>query len=282
MNAVFLLACILTGIGGYGILCHMSGIPGPGETIRSFSGRTRGLLLGTVRKALRSSPERRRHLAVLLHAAGNPESPADYCAGRLRTVLCFLLVGIPAALLLNQPSACIFFFGVGFLKAWSADRKTRRRAEEWRKSLRKECTRFASYLSGALKHGDRDVLGLLERYRKTASRPAFAKELEITVADMRTGSYEEALLSLCARTGLSELVQIVRGLEGVLQGNDEAPYFDRVCRDLENAEEADLSKEAQTRPAKLLKYQFLLMTASLLLMGCALIVSLLTALQQMF
>ncbi len=68
-----------------------------------------------------------------------------------------------------------------------------------RGAIENELPRFALTLEQELK-GSRDVLRIFETYKKNAG-PEFRCELDITVADMKSGSYEAALSRLEARVG---------------------------------------------------------------------------------
>lgn len=109
----------------------------------------------------------------------------------------------------------------------SADKIVSNRRHE----IEKDLPRFASSISQELKN-TRNVLAILEGY-KSSARPAFRKELLITIGDMKSGSQEVALNHLDSRVGSSMLSDVVRGLLGVLHGDDESNYFDILSHDLD-------------------------------------------------
>ena len=65
----------------------------------------------------------------------------------------------------------------------------------------------------------RDVLSIVENYKKNAGEE-FSNELEILAADMRSSSYEAALTRFEARINSPMLSDVVRGLIGVLRGDE--------------------------------------------------------------
>jgi len=77
---------------------------------------------------------------------------------------------------------------------------------------------------------DRDVLKILTSYRRVAGKD-FGAELDQTIADMKTGNYENALIRFETRIGSPMLSDVIRGLIGVLRGDDQRMYFKmiRIC-----------------------------------------------------
>ena len=115
-----------------------------------------------------------------------------------------------------------------------------------------ELPRFAMTIEQELMTS-RDVFKILENYHKN-STSNLGRELEITTADMRSGSYEEALRRFESRIGSSSLSEIIRGLLGVLNGNDETLYFRMLAKDLKELEYQKLRGIALKRPEKIKKY----------------------------
>ena len=112
-----------------------------------------------------------------------------------------------------------------------------------------ELPRFASTIEQELKY-NHDVFGILgERYQRN-SKSCLGEELEITIADMTSGSYEEALRRFETRIGSNSLSEIVRGLIGVLNGSNETIYFSMLANQLKSIEYQRLRREALKRPAK--------------------------------
>lgn len=122
-----------------------------------------------------------------------------------------------------------------------------------------ELPKFASTIEQELKY-NHDVFGILERYQKN-SKSCLGEELEITIADMTSGSYEEALRRFETRIGSNSLSEIVRGLIGVLNGSNETIYFSMLANQLKSIEYQRLRREALKRPAKIKVY-------SAMMMGC--------------
>ena len=65
----------------------------------------------------------------------------------------------------------------------------------------------------------------------------FGAELDQTIADMKTGNYENALIHFETRIGSPMLSDVIRGLIGVLRGDDQRMYFKMICFDMRQIEQ---------------------------------------------
>ena len=126
-----------------------------------------------------------------------------------------------------------------------------------RKLIEAEIPRFALTIGQNLEN-DRDVLKILTSYRRVAGRD-FAAELDQTIADMKTGNYENALIRFETRIGSPMLSDVVRGLVGVLRGDDQRMYFKIICFDMRQIEQNNLKKEAAKRPKKIQRYSMMML-----------------------
>ena len=146
--------------------------------------------------------------------------------------------------------------GIYFSESNRAEKKMKVRREE----IEYELPRFVATLTQELQAS----LSMLESYQKNAGK-AFKNELSITIADMRTGNFEGALTRLEARVSSAMLSDIVRGLIGVLRGDDGVTFFRMLSHDMKQLELQRLKKLAMERPPKIRKYSFLLLGCMLLL-----------------
>ena len=126
-----------------------------------------------------------------------------------------------------------------------------------RKLMEAEIPRFALTIAQNLEN-DRDVLKILSSYRRMAGKD-FAQELDQTVADMKTGNYENALIRFEGRVGSTLLSDVVRGLIGTLRGDDQRMYFRMICFDMRQIEQNNLKKEAAKRPKQIQRYSMMML-----------------------
>ena len=175
-----------------------------------------------------------------------------------------------AGLLLVGIIPCLIFFPlltpiVVFL-AVRVYVKEIQRADEMLKSKRKsiedELPRFVANLEQELQN-NRDVLSMVENFRKNAGAE-FGEELGVLVADMRSSSYEAALTRFEARLNSPMLSDVVRGLVGVLRGDNSVVYFQMLAHDFKQLELQKLKSEAQKIPPKIRVFSFLMLMCFLL------------------
>ena len=120
--------------------------------------------------------------------------------------------------------------------------------KEKRTAIEYELPRLVSHIEKTLKH-NRDVLYILDNYKENAG-PELKNELEITVADMRSGNYEAALTRLEARVGSTMLSDVTRGLIGVLRGDDTDVYWQSLALKFADYQRQLLKQQAQKVPGK--------------------------------
>jgi len=104
---------------------------------------------------------------------------------------------------------------------------------------------------------------MLESYQRNAGK-AMKSELAITIADMRTGNFEAALTRFESRISSAMLSDVVRGLIGVIRGDDGVVYFRMLSHDMKQLEIQRLKRLAMERPPKIRKYSFMLLACMLL------------------
>ncbi|SKC73419.1 hypothetical protein SAMN02194393_02721 [Maledivibacter halophilus] len=78
---------------------------------------------------------------------------------------------------------------------------------------------------------------------------------------MKTGNVESALTRFETRIGSSMLSDVVRGLIGVIRGDNNVVYFQMLSHDFKQLELQRLKSEVMKRPGKIRRY-------SMLMLGC--------------
>ena len=191
---------------------------------------------------LRLDRLKRNKLQAALAIAGLELTPEVYTARAWVTAGAVGLCALPMAFLMPLfvpvliGTAVALWFSTYYV-AFDFVKKRRRLIEA-------EIPRFAR-TNGQNQENDRDVLKILTSYRRVAGRD-FGAELDQTIADMKTGNYENALIRFETRIGSPMLSDVVRGLVGVLRGDDQRMYFKMICFDMRQIEQNNLKKEAAT------------------------------------
>ena len=188
----------------------------------------------------------------VLRASGLGMTPEVYTAyAYVKAGSIFLLI-IPA--LYVFPLAALFVILLGIMVYYREIQKADEMLREKREKIEGELYRFVSTITQELKNS-RDVLSMLEHYKENAGTD-FRRELDIVCADMRSSSYEAALTRFEARLNSPQLSGVVRGLIGVLRGDDGAVYFQMLTHDFKQAELQRLKAKAAKIPPKIRVYSF--------------------------
>ena len=201
---------------------------------------------------IRINAYKRSRMNSVLKASGMGMTPEIYTAyAYIKAGSVFLLI-IPALYIF--PLAALFVILLGIMVYYREIQKADEMLREKREQIEEELYRFVSTITQELKNS-RDVLSMLEHYKENAGA-AFRKELDIVCADMRSSSYEAALTRFEARLNSPQVSDVVRGLIGVLRGDDGAVYFQMLTHDFKQAELQRLKAKAAKIPPKIRVYSF--------------------------
>lgn len=271
---LILLAAVLLGIGAYNLSCAFVDVPTArtsrmmmiakkqtGEASEKLSDVYLTRIAEKLSPLLKLDPIKKSKLELALNIAEIPLTPESYTMKAILTAVLtallglFLLLFIPLVGFLVMASSILMWFST-YQKAFDIVKKRK-------KLIEAELPRFAVSIQQGLST-DRDVLKLLISYRRIAG-PHLGKELDTTIADMKTGNYENALLHLQNRVGSTMLSDIVRGLIGTLRGDDQQMYFKMLVFDMRQIEQNNLKKEAAKRPKQMQKYSMMMLFCILLI-----------------
>lgn len=218
-------------------------------------------LAAKLAKILPMDEYKRRRLTATLKSAEIPMTAEVYMAQAMVKAGLVSVCALPCLLAVPilSPAFVIIGIGIYFSESTKADKLIQARRNE----IEYELPRFVATLTQELM-ASRDVLSILETYRRSAGA-ALKNELSITVADMRTGNFEGALTRFESRVSSAMLSDVVRGLIGVLRGDDGVAFFRMLSHDMKQLELQRLKKLALERPPKIRKFSFLLLGCMLLL-----------------
>lgn len=238
------------------------------------------LMSGAVKlsKYIRIDEYKRSRMANVLKAAGIGMTPEVYSAYAITKAGAILMGVIPCLFVLPLLSPVLIILAV--LTYFKETRKADEQLKEKREQIEGELPRFVSTIEQTLK-ASRDVLAMMENYKKNAGH-AFAQELDVLTADMRSSSYEAALTRFEARLNSPMLSDIVRGLIGVLRGDDSAVYFQMLAHDFKALELQRLKGQAQKIPPKIRIFSFVMLMCFLLTYMAIIVMQILSSLGTMF
>ena len=288
---LILLASVLIGIGIYNLSCAFVDVPTASTSkmmllAKKQTGVTNESLFHVyVTKIadifsplIRLDPMKRNKLQLTLSIADIPLSPESYT---LKAFLISFLIGVLGLpFFFIMPLMGFLILGLAVLLCFSNYYAAFDIVKKRKKLIEAELPRFAVSIQQGLST-DRDVLKLLTSYRRIAG-VHLGQELDTTIADMKTGNYENALLHLQNRVGSTLLSDIVRGLIGTLRGDDQQMYFKMLVFDMRQLEQNNLKKEAAKRPKQMQKYSMLMLLCILLIYVVVLTVEVIGSLGSFF
>jgi len=209
-------------------------------------------------------PFKREQLKEQLSAAGMDLTPETYTAFAYVKTASLILAGM-AFLVIPKLGMipCVFFIILGINSYFVESSRVEVRLRNRKVNIEKELPRLANTIRQELKY-TRDIVRILENYGRNAGK-VMQEEINITVADMKSGNYEMALNRFEARVSSVTLSQIIRGLLGVLRGDDGVFYFEMLSHDLRKLETQQLRMEAVKQPEKIGKYSMYLFLCFLLI-----------------
>ena len=209
-----------------------------------------------------------------LRSAGITLSPEMHIANAIVKSALIGAMAIPVAFIF--PLLCPVILVLAVLIYLKSSKGVADKIKAKRKKIEYELPRLVSHIEKTLKH-NRDVLYILDGYMKNAGKE-MGDELEITVADMRSGNYEAALTRLEARVGSTMLSDVTRGLIGVLRGDDTDAYWANLAMKFSDYQRTLLKAEAAKVPAKVKRLSMCLLICFMLMyvlvIGMQIIVSL--------
>ena len=206
---------------------------------------------------LRLNDYRRAQLEADLRTGDMTQTPEQFVAENIVRAGTVAVLAVPVAFL--SKFLALLLLVVAILLYRLGSMTLRKKIGARRARIELELPRFVANIEKTLPHS-RDVLAMLESYRVGAGEE-FGRELDITVADMRSGNDEAALTRLEARVGSSALSDVVRGLIGILHGEDNSVYWANLSLKFSEAGRQNLREQAGKIPKRVRRL-------SLVLLGC--------------
>lgn len=205
-------------------------------------------------KYIRLNEEKKSDLSAQLRLTGSGLTPETHVA---RIAVNFVLwLALAAVLFAVSPILGLLVVGLDIYLLFQDITALGKGAKAAREKIEADLPRLAATLAQELQ-SNRDVIGILTAFLPSAA-PEFRSELQMTLADMRSGSPEKALIRMDKRVGSLMLSEIVRGLLMVLQGDNGVQYFEMLEHDFKQTEIQNLSLIAEKRPGKIQTYSFLM------------------------
>lgn len=201
-------------------------------------------------KLIKLSEYRKKTMSDSLKAAGIPFTPEIHLAQIIARLLMRCFLAIPAASI--SPIASIMVIIWALYTMFGELKSTDKTIRQKRDRIESDLPRLTAVISQKIK-ASKDVIGILDSFLPSAG-VELREQLQITLAEMRTGSPDRALSKLELRVGSTMMREVVLGLQSVLHGDDINAYFERLEHDLSQAEIQKLKMNNMQRPGKVRLY----------------------------
>lgn len=227
---------------------------------------------------VRINPYKRKKMSNALKSLGSLDTPEMVYSRAFVESAIYAGVGLILVFIHPIFTLILLFYAIQRFSAQigKIDQLMRKRREkiEW------ELPRFVNTVQQEIKKRQ-DLLAILIDFRKN-SDGELGEELEVTIADMKTSDYENAISRLDARVVSSLLSDVTQGLIAVLRGDDIGAYFEQLGIQLRSFEKNRLKKEMNRRLEKIKKYPYILLFTFLLMVVYAVGYDIMTTLPNIF
>ena len=212
-------------------------------------------------KHLKLNEFKRAQLEADLKTAQMDITPEMFKANCIVKACLIGVFAIPVAFIFPLLVPVVLFLAVFLYRMESKSVGKRIRAK--REKIEYELPRLVSNIEKTLAH-NRDVLYMLESYAPNAG-PELKHELDITVADMKSGNYEGAITRLESRVGSSMMSDVCRGLISILRGDDNRMYWATLALKFNDTARQQLRLRAQKVPKKVKRLSMCLLICFMLI-----------------
>ena len=205
-------------------------------------------------------------------------SPELYVSNAIVKAVAIGLLAIPAFLIVKILGLFIVF--VAIVVYFSESKKVTKMIAAKRKKIEYELPRLVGSIEKTMKH-QKGAIYALEAFKDTTC-PELKEELEITIADMRSGNEEVALTRLESRVCSTMMSDVTRGLIGVVRGDDMEVYWGTTALKFSDYQREQLKAQANAVPRKVRKLSMALLFCFILIYVAVLGQVLLTSMGTLF
>ena len=221
---------------------------------------------------------KKAQLEADLRTAGMDITPELYVSNAIVKAVAIGLLAIPAFLIVKILGLFIVF--VALVVYFSESKKVTKMIAAKRKKIEYELPRLVGSIEKTMKH-QKGAIYALEAFKDTTC-PELKEELEITIADMRSGNEEVALTRLESRVGSTMMSDVTRGLIGVVRGDDMEVYWGTTALKFADYQREQLKAQANAVPRKVRKLSMALLFCFILIYVAVLGQVLLTSMGTLF
>ena len=229
-------------------------------------------------KFIKINEFKKAQLEADLKTAQMDITPEMFKANAIVKALIIGVLAVPMAFIFPLLCPVIIFLAI-FLYNLEI-KSVSRRIKDKRQKIEYELPRLVFTIEKTLKH-NRDVLYMLDSFKENAGKE-MKHELDITVADMKSGNYEAAITRLEARVGSSQMSDVCRGLIGILRGDDTSLYWSSLAIKFNDIQRQQLRLQAQKVPRKVKRLSMCLLFCFMLIYIVVILSKIMTSIGVLF
>lgn len=219
---------------------------------------------------------KRSEYKKLLFLAGDVRTPEEYFAyqyvfcGAIAVLGLLFTIFNKIGLLLVAFAVLIYFYNI---------RKLKKTEQEVRREVEKELPKFVAYVKEII-DSNPDALSVLTQYR--SSNEVFERELNYTIADIRSSNFINGISRFERRIGSQRLKQVVSGLISIYNGTYDKFYFTMLENDFSSEEINALKAELKKLPNKMQLPKILLVLSVMITVMTPLILTIIDTAGEIF
>ena len=203
-----------------------------------------------IARFIRMRREKRDRLSSALERTGLSVSAEEFYAEAILRGAALFLCAI-VLMLIGAGAAAFSSFLLGIMVFLQKINDIEHRQKRIKSEIADELPRFISVINYSLST-TRDLLKIFEKYLNIC-KPAFKPDLQLLVAEMKSGNNSEALKRFDARIGIPQLSAFVSGLIDTNRGIDQRTFFYLMEENMNSLFIENKKKELAKRPRKIKK-----------------------------
>lgn len=258
---------VLLGVGAYMIIADIMKFPTikSSKAIRSVYKRQNenvssidvwlGNLASFIAKHIHMNEYKYLELKADLRTAQMDITPEMHIANSVVKSLIGVVLSVPLFFL--HPLAGAAVLGTAIALFFVNKNSVRNRIKGHRIRIENDLPRLVSTIQKKLTH-ERGIISILESFIPSCG-PELKQELEITVADMRSGNEEAAISRLEARVGSPMMSDVCRGFATMIHGDKAEVYWASIEQKFADIQRNRLRAEASKVPGKIRRLSMVLL-----------------------
>ena len=215
-------------------------------TPKKFGYRER--IVKVLAKLIKLNSDSKSEMEILLHKSKQSITPEEFYVKTLLKSLGCLLSGL-ILLSVNMGVSGVVLILLSLLIYFNSKIKLKEKAESYEDKIIKELPQFIGYLIQSLQ-AEQDLIKIIDKYRAISNKE-LKSELDILLTELRTGSYELALINFDNRMNVQTLTYLVSGLINANKGVDQRLYLQGLEQEVRQIFMKKHKKELNERPSKI-------------------------------